>query len=768
MKNSDNPWLGLLSYQDPYKTKGKEYVFCGRDSAVSSLFSMVDNSIIVTIYGKTGIGKTSVLNAGVCPILRSQGYLPILVRLGNDIYSKTIISRIENEVILEGGRIITQYPDLKEANPQSVDYLWKYLCTTSFISKDNTQLFPVVILDQFEEIFLSSTEKSTLLLKQLYALIDDNKEVPEDDGYSNITNYRFVISIREDDLFYLEDAIDANYLADLKQNRYRLAPLKDQEARDIIALGKEYIEESEFDEISNKIIKQAKDENGQISTNILSLICSQIFLQADGKITVDTLNKIAQNPLESFYNDCVKHISPNTKAFIEENLVDNDRRKFVKKKVFYDENIVPLNDRLTLTQGQYRIIQDVTAGNIKCIELIHDSIARTIFLHKLSEQEKEKMIARKKRSRSILILGIVLALASVIGITYSIIKTNKYKNEKGLGVQQRFSINFSEEIGDIPSNDFWRATVLVTGICEYSIDTLLYIKINDEYKDSTLYFVSDSAKTIKLSLKYDKEGIFSNTDTSFTIGQLTERPNIILPIKKIIPEYIEYKGKVVSDISGIEIGLSNAIIVIRNIVQRTKYNGEFTLSLPDSLTNTDIIYIIKDGFALLEQTNFIIDGFMPDKFVLKINDDFFLSSSYSSFDSICSDIDNLLTDKANWKYGYGKYRQGGYKIKYSDGSTDNLVVLAQRKGTVLKGVFWFANELKKFLAVGKPHYAYYVFEGTMDKEDGLRKDGDVSEYEISGYNMFNNKKTIRGTLMWPGVFSGEIRSNDNKESIGIF
>lgn len=766
MKSNDNPWLGLLSYQDPYKTEGKEFVFCGRDSAVSSIFSMVDNSILVTIYGKTGIGKTSVLNAGVCPLLRSQGYLPVLVRLGTDSYAKTIISRIENEVAAEGGSVETQYPDMKDANPQTVDFLWKYLCTTVFLSKDGTPLFPVVILDQFEEIFLSSNENSTLLLKQLYALIDDNKEIPEEEGYSNVTNYRFVISIREDDLFYLEDAIDANYLAGMKKNRYRLAPLREPEAKDIIALGKEFIDRNDFDEIANKIIKQAKDDNGQISTNILSLICSQIFLQSEGKITIDTLNKIAQNPLESFYNDCVKHISSNTKSFIEEHLVDNDRRKFVKKKVFYDDNVIPADDRRVLIQGQYRIIQDVTAGNIKCVELIHDSIARTIFLHKISEQEQEKSMARKKRSRSILILGIVLVLASVIGVSYAIMESNKYKNEKGLGVQQRFSINFSEENGDVPSDDFWRATVLVMGSGEYYTDTLLYVKINDQYKDSTLYFVSDSAKTIKLSLKFDKEGIFSNIDTSFTIGQLTDRPNIILPIRKIIPQYVEYKGRVVSDISGVEVGLSNAIVVIRNVVQRTQDNGTFTLSLLDSLYNTDVIYIIKDGYALLEQSNFLEDGAMPDKFELNINDDFYLSPSYLAFDSTCRNIESLLTDKNKWKYGYGKYKQGGYKVKYMDGSSDNIVIIAQRKGNTLKGVFWFANEFSRFSAVGKTYYAYYLFEGSMDLE-GLHE-GDVAGFEIVGNNIFNNKRTIIGTITFPGIFSGEIRSNAGKETIGKF
>lgn len=766
MNANNNPWIGLLSYQDPYKTKGKEYVFCGRDAAVSSIFSMIDNSILVTLYGKTGIGKTSVLNAGVCPILRSQGYLPILIRLGTDSFAKTIVSRIEEEVIAESGRIETQYPDIKNINDQSVDYLWKYLCTTSFFSKDGTPLFPVVILDQFEEIFISANEKSTLLLKQINALIDDNKEIPEEDGYSSITNYRFVISIREDDLFYLEDAIDANYLSGMKQNRYRLAPLKESEAVEIIALGKEYFEESEFEEIAKKIIKQAKDENGQISTNILSLVCSQIFIRSENKITLETLNKIAQNPLESFYDDCINHISSNTKNFIEERLVENDRRRFVKKEVFDDENNISPEDRNTLTKGQYRIIQEVTAGNIKCVELIHDSIARTIFMHKISEQEKAKNIKRKKRNQILITIGSLLLLFGILGLIYTIVKTEK----KVSGIQekqQRFSINFYDEKSDLQIDDIWRATVstvTIKGNTSHTIDTR---KINDQFKDSSIYFVTTPVDSVRISMVFDKLGVYYNIDTTFTFDYLTQNPVIKLPIRKIMPKYTEYSSMVTTNISGVEVGLSNAIVVIRNIVQRTSDNGAFTLALPDSINNTDILYIIKEGFTLLKQSNFVKDSLLPEKFVLNINTDFQTNPNYLVFDSICTSIDSMLDNSKWWTYGYNKYKHGGYLINFTDGHTDRIIILSQRKGKNLKGVYWYASEYNILSKNENKHYAYHIFEGTIDNENGVNK-GESASFEITGYDIFNNKQTITGTITYPGTFAGTIESYIGKEILGSF
>lgn len=51
-----NPWRGLQSYTDPEKTVDT-YSFCGRESAVNSIFALIDNNLVVTMYGKTGIGK---------------------------------------------------------------------------------------------------------------------------------------------------------------------------------------------------------------------------------------------------------------------------------------------------------------------------------------------------------------------------------------------------------------------------------------------------------------------------------------------------------------------------------------------------------------------------------------------------------------------------------------------------------------------------------------------------------------------------------------
>ena len=71
-----NPWLGLESYREG------EGLY-GRDDDIRDLTQSVLNDIDTLLYGKSGIGKSSILNAGIIPAARRHGYLPVLVRLSH-------------------------------------------------------------------------------------------------------------------------------------------------------------------------------------------------------------------------------------------------------------------------------------------------------------------------------------------------------------------------------------------------------------------------------------------------------------------------------------------------------------------------------------------------------------------------------------------------------------------------------------------------------------------------------------------------------------
>ena len=753
-----NPWLGLLSYQDPQKTDD-HHVFCGRDAAVSSLFAMIDNNLLVTLYGKTGIGKTSVLNAGVFPLLRSRGYMPISIRLGkydslpNCSFAKYIIHEIQNEISSNGGSVETKFPEFVETKINATEYLWKYFCTSRFKDKEGNEIYPVVTLDQFEEIFISMSESASTLLRQIYALIDDNREIPDSDGYNDSTNFRFVFSIREDDLFYLEDAIDMHHLAEMKQNRYRLVPLTDSEAKEVIMLGGDSLENGTEDEIIGRIIRMSKDETGQISTNILSLTCCQLFIQLKGNITLKSLTETAKNPLDAFYTSCLEHISDSTRKYIEEELVDSDRRKFVSKSEFFDK--VGKNDANTLMNGQYRIIQDITAGNRECVELIHDSLAKTICHMKTEAAERARNQQLEKHNRWIkrgLYALAVFLIAAIAVITMLFINNQKYKDEKGYGISQKISITFQEDSLIASNREFWNGSLFVIALNENSQDTLINRRINKVYIDSTLYVTLDTAKSLRICMTFNELVNYHNVDTTFKIGYLTDSPNIRMPIRKILPPQIEYSSHVVATIRGNEYNVQDAIVIIGDKIQRTDANGLFTFKLNDSLDISDVIYIVKKGYSCYERNDFVRNGKLVAKFELTPSD-----SLTTLFEMECERFDTLKNVK--WYY---RTPSSGEKVYYFNESTDRLVFYGTSKGLTsdgrisIWGYYYFQREYET-----RGHLAYHIFTGWMESGDMLKdKTLKSKSYEIDSYDFANNPQTIRGLFDRTGKLSGEISNTD--------
>src|ERR1700728_728609 len=71
-----NPWLGLASF-----TEETRAYFYGREDEVAELARRVQRKLLTVLFGQSGLGKTSILRAGLVPRLRAQGYCPVYVRV---------------------------------------------------------------------------------------------------------------------------------------------------------------------------------------------------------------------------------------------------------------------------------------------------------------------------------------------------------------------------------------------------------------------------------------------------------------------------------------------------------------------------------------------------------------------------------------------------------------------------------------------------------------------------------------------------------------
>lgn len=418
-----NPWLGLASYDVP-KGMEEDYLFCGRDEETMDIVRLIDNNLFITLYGSSGIGKTSLLKAGVIPILKRKDYFPLYVRLSqesNEIsYAEAIVKHLKSCGLTEESLVTMEHADGNDRL-----FLWNYFATTQFFDADGREIYPVIILDQFEEVFRDGDKaKAELLLQQIYLLLNDELEMPDAKGYSADTNYRFVASIREDYLFVLEDSIDELSLDLYKNNRYRLRPMKPENAKQVVLIpGRDCIEETEKEKVANRVLELAKKpQSDDIDTLLLSLVCAGTFdKKAREKITFGDLSIWKDNPMQIYYQDAMKMLNANQIRYIQQHLIREDGSR---KRVSEEELKKSLgeNDFQKLTKGKNRLF---SIGDKGLVELLHDKLAMAVYEERKAFEERER---KKKLRRRVSVIGaLILAIAGVFIFQNAKLKQQRWK-----------------------------------------------------------------------------------------------------------------------------------------------------------------------------------------------------------------------------------------------------------------------------------------------------------------------------------------------------
>jgi hypothetical protein len=144
--NERRPWPGLDAF-----TEAQSPFFFGRDAEADELFRRVRRDVATLLFGQSGLGKTSLLQAGLFPRLRWADFLPILIRLdysaGAPAPAAQVKAAIERDVTAA---------DLSEVTPIGAEEsLWSYFHRADRRLADyaHKEIVPVLVFDQFEEIF---------------------------------------------------------------------------------------------------------------------------------------------------------------------------------------------------------------------------------------------------------------------------------------------------------------------------------------------------------------------------------------------------------------------------------------------------------------------------------------------------------------------------------------------------------------------------------------------------------------------------------------
>jgi energy-coupling factor transporter ATP-binding protein EcfA2 len=331
------------------------HLFYGRKPEAHRLRRLIEDKQLTVLYGRSGYGKSSLLNAAVLPKMEEQGYHLINVRLGawtpestNTPLRSTVQAIAENPANLDK----TILDDLVNWD----NSLWYYTKTFSINTKRPKLLF---VFDQFEELFTYPKKEIELYENSLAELLKtslpqryrdqlkEKKELeghPQRDAVFQRLEIKIVIGIRSNRFHLLERLSPA--LPDILQNTLELDALQREGARSAI-VSPAAETQGDYDtppfsyapEIQEEILDFLTQE-GKIEGILLQMLCSYFerliiknpqkrSIEASDLMVSTTRNDEFGNGMEEivdiYYRDRIDDLpdeqEETVKRFIEDNLV---------------------------------------------------------------------------------------------------------------------------------------------------------------------------------------------------------------------------------------------------------------------------------------------------------------------------------------------------------------------------------------------------------------------------------------------------------------
>ena len=432
----ESPWPGLHEFNE----QDTDY-FNGRVEETAALVRLIRNETLTVLFGRSGLGKTSLLRAGLFPKLRQKQWLPAYIRLDFSMDSGPLIEQVRSRFIQELENRRVDHQDFSDG-----ETLWEYLHRPDreLWSSTNELLTPIFIFDQFEEIFTLGAA-NVQSVKQFRADLSDlieNRipgflvEVLEESGSSldlRSHQYKVLLSFRED---YLPDMESWRIeIPSIMRNRLRLMPMNGTQAfYAVFNTGKNLVNE----EISRDIVRfvaAAQVDVGassvrQASTGIhapteqtgsqpiedlivepalLSLVCYELNERRKiaGKQHIDQglLQGTGSAILTEFYEKSTKDLPQQTRRFIQENLVtESGFRNSYPRDDALNQHLINEEELEHLIHK--RLLRVESQMGTDRIELIHDLLTGVVCEFRNRDREKKQREIERQKRRKWLRLGI--------------------------------------------------------------------------------------------------------------------------------------------------------------------------------------------------------------------------------------------------------------------------------------------------------------------------------------------------------------------------
>ena len=398
------------------------------------------------MFAKSGIGKTSLLNAGVIPLLPAENIFPIKVRFQSTDYAP-LINIIEELRPYFNADHLNTYTDGKNIS------LWQYLKACDFGGAT-----PLLVFDQFEEYFNHDAAVRMQCTHQLADLINDRlpdavqqqlraiprrERTPEQLQWFSPLDAKILFQIRSDKLHLMDEMTTP--IPSILKHRYHLKPLQKAQAMNAIvqpaAIDDPQLATAPFtytDITLHQMTDHLSNAQGEIESFQLQILCGEIERQvkqrqrqpqsaAPSPVTVTPdylggkagINKILNN----YYEDRIAELGDGDDQYIARKLIEEELIADGKRVGVAAEKVQlspALREKLLLS----RIMRVSNTHLGKSYEISHDTLVEPILKsyerRKIEEDKRQKEIElaeerrKKRRALSIALLGVLLAAGAIV------------------------------------------------------------------------------------------------------------------------------------------------------------------------------------------------------------------------------------------------------------------------------------------------------------------------------------------------------------------
>ncbi|HBL10403.1 MAG TPA: hypothetical protein DD379_03135, partial [Cyanobacteria bacterium UBA11162] len=378
------------------ETVAPEIQASGREQDIKRLIERIGSTQhkLTVIYGQSGVGKSSVLEAGLLPALKQQAIgtrdaLPIYLRIYTD-WAGVLAKELAD--VLEKQGIETPLSGAVTARTDAANIILEQLQ-----QNESKNLLTVLIFDQFEEFFFNCKEPAKR--RKFFEFLRDSLNIPF---------VKVILAVREDYLHLLLEGCRRTQLSVINDNildkdiLYYLGNFSPEDAKSIIH---SLTEKSQFNlepDLVNRLVEELAAELGEVRPIELQVVGAQ--LQTDKITTLENYSqfgskeKLVERYLEKVVRDCGQQ-NQSTAELVLYLLTDENGTRPLKTRA-------ELAADLTLTDNLDLVLEILVCSGLvfelpenptNRYQLVHDYLVSFIRQQQTTESLEELKREREQR-----------------------------------------------------------------------------------------------------------------------------------------------------------------------------------------------------------------------------------------------------------------------------------------------------------------------------------------------------------------------------------